>query len=143
MRLSPRQRLILTGVLRDMRHYAALEPRYGREWAIIVERERIEEARGGFVQTAPAAWLNKSLTASDHTMIGRDYHRLESLGLLERCNLRSDGNYTTHLRLTPAGIMLADNLEREVADVAASLNSTGFTDGVTIQGRGTPRLLKS
>jgi len=114
MRLSARQKLILVGALRDLEDYAARTPQcaYGR-WDLVVERELIADAKRGYVKTNPAGWLRKTLTASDYTLVSRDYKRLEASGLIERHRLRFMAQRTTHLYLTDAGRELAGKLRAE------------------------------
>jgi DNA-binding MarR family transcriptional regulator len=73
---------------------------------------RIIEARAGLVPIDLAGWLGREPTNSERVLFHREYIRLEDVGLIERCNLHGDrgGRRTTHLRLTPAGHRIAEEL---------------------------------
>jgi hypothetical protein len=115
MSVNKRQRIILVGVLEDEQRLANMPaddlgsmPRdqLGRH------RLRVRHARAGLVPMNLAGWLGRVPTNSECVLFHREYLRLEALGLIERCNLRG-GRRTSHLRLTPAGRRVAEDLLAE------------------------------
>ncbi len=115
MQLTPRQRLVLIGVLQDQRRLA--EGLYGDSAGLSREawgrhRLRAMQARDGLVPMALADWIGHAPTNSEHVLYHREYARLEDRGLLVRCN-PFGGRRTTHLKLTPAGRRVAEDLLAE------------------------------
>jgi hypothetical protein len=112
MRLSDKQEIVLVGVLADQRELAgrslqadpsASRSRRGRY------RLAVTRARAGLVPVNLAGWLGRMPTASERVLFHREYLRLEGMGLLERVNIHG-GRRTTHLRLTAAGVRVAQQL---------------------------------
>ncbi len=115
MQLTPRQRLVIMGVLQDQRRLAEglsddgaglSREAWGRH------RLRATQARDGLVPMALAEWISHAPTNSEHVLYHREYARLEDRGLLVRCNPYG-GRRTTHLKLTPAGRRVAEELLME------------------------------
>jgi hypothetical protein len=111
MQLNERQRLILIGVCRDRKRLAAMpwNDRGISRQAVGRHRLRISQARDGMVPMALENWLERPPTNSDHVLCHRACVSLEGMGLILRCN-PSGGRRTTHLKLTPAGLSLAEKL---------------------------------
>lgn len=116
MRLNSRQKALLWGIRDDRRRLAAVNisaldglsrGRYG----LLKRRTRLARERG-LVPMNLAGWLGRTPTNSDRVLYHREYVRLEAIGLIERHNLRG-GRRTTHVRLTPAGERLAQDLALE------------------------------
>ena len=112
MNLNERQRIILLGVLEDQRHLVDMPTDVGSR--IDRGRQRIiaRNAQAGLVPMNLAGWLGRAPTNSEHVLFHREYLRLEDMGLIERCNL-TGGRRTTHLRLTPDGQCMAEELLAE------------------------------
>ena len=115
MELNDRQRRILTGVLLDQEHLSSLPT--GRDVGLSgndLGRRRIcvRHAQAGLVPMNLDGWLGRVPSNSDAVMYCRQYERLEKMGLLERHNVRG-GRRTSHLKLTPAGLRVAEQLLAE------------------------------
>ena len=115
--LTGRQRAILVGVLADQRHLAGRpvgadaglsRDQLGRRRIIV------RDAQAGLVPMNLAGWLGHVPSNSECVLFHREYLRLEGMGLLERHNQRG-GRRTSHLRLTPAGMWVAEGLLAEEA----------------------------
>ena len=115
MKLNERQRLILMGLLRDQRELSEMDstdsgiPR-GR--ALGSHRLRIRLAREGLVPMNLAGWIGREPTNSERVLFHREYVRLEGMGLIDRVS-RWGGRRTTHIRLTPLGREMAEQVLRE------------------------------
>ena len=116
MKLNRREQLILAGVFCDREHWAK------QEWngsglrstsQLGAYRVRITDAREGLIAMNPADWLGHSPTPSDSVLMCRAYARLETLGLLERCNRGGYSHRTSHLKLPDTGEEMARQL-REI-----------------------------
>lgn len=115
MKLNPKEKAVLAGVLRDAEDLAAMEPAtlglpYGR--ALGAVKMKIADAKAGYVPMNLAGWIGRAPSPSESVMFHRAYKRLEALGLVERANLYGYGERTSHLRLTQAG----EALTRQIAD---------------------------
>lgn len=104
MILSIRQQMILTGILEDRDHLAAMTPRYGHgNLALARERDDIENAKQGLIRSDPARWFGITMTNSEWVMTSRNYSQLEAKGLIQRHALSAFSEKMTHLSLTEAG----------------------------------------
>ncbi|MFM9966031.1 MAG: hypothetical protein ACKV2Q_33030 [Planctomycetaceae bacterium] len=136
MKLNQRERLILVGVLRDREHWAAQDwqgpaLRHGAELGAY--RIRISDARQGLVAMNAADWLGHALTSSESVMLCRAYKRLETLGLLERCNLGGYSERTSHLRLTEAGEASAREIQQPDRDRERIENALSQTETLIVK----------
>jgi len=116
MRLNDKQKMVLVAVLRDGWELAGRDYHGGDNLPAMQKgryRMAITNARAGLVPLALASWLGYPPTASQSVMFGREYERLERMGLLERVNW-AGGRRTTHLRLTDEGSRIAEVLLLEV-----------------------------
>lgn len=75
-------------------------------------RLRVHLARQGMAPMALENWLGHAPTNSDRVLCHHACVQLEGMGLLLRCN-PSGGRRTTHLKLTPAGRLAAEQLLAE------------------------------
>lgn len=126
MQLNERQRLILMSILLDQRHLASLPWRDVNgmpRGAVGRYRLRIQLARQGLVSVALHNWLDRSPTASEVVLFSREYERLAGKGLLERHN-RHGGRRTSHLRLTPAGRRIAEQVLAEESGLDGTVDTT-------------------
>ncbi len=115
MQFNERQRLILMGVLQDQKRLAEMPwgDAHGMSRdALGRHRLRIHQAREGMVPIALENWIGHQPTNSEHVLYHREHQRLEGMGLLVRCN-PFGGHRTTHLKLTPAGKRVAEQLMAE------------------------------
>ena len=114
MHLTHRQRTVLIGVLEDQRRLAnmPLDGHVGSRLDRGRHRITVRNARDGLVPMNLAGWLDHAPTNSEHVLFHREYLRLEGMGLLERVGL-TGGRRTTHLRLTPTGRRVAEDLLAE------------------------------
>ncbi len=115
MQFNERQRLILMGVLQDQKRLAEMPwgDAHGMSRdALGRHRLRIHQAREGMVPMALENWLGHTPSNSEHVLCCRECQRLEGMGLLARCN-PFGGRRTTHLKLTPMGQCVADQLMAE------------------------------
>ena len=115
MQLNDRQQLILLGVLQDQGQLATMDPAgagISHGLALGAHRLRIRHARAGLVPMNLANWIGHAPTNSECVMFHREYTRLEGMGLIERCNLHG-GRRTSHLKLTPRGRRVAEELLAE------------------------------
>jgi hypothetical protein len=112
MQLTPKERAILAGVLRDREYLAGLEWNPGgiARPQLGAYRVRIADAREGYVPMNLAGWIGHSPTPSEAVMYHRTYKRLAERGLLRRVSLYGDGSRTSHLQLTDRGEAVARNL---------------------------------
>ena len=126
MQLNERQRLILMSILLDQRRLAGLPWRDVNGMprsAVGRYRLRIQMARQGLVPVAVHNWLDRSPTASEVVLFSREYERLAGKGLLERHN-RHGGRRTSHLKLTPAGRRIAEQVLAEESGLDANMDMT-------------------
>jgi hypothetical protein len=112
MNLTHRQRTVLLGVLEDQRRLADMPTDIGPRLDRGRQRITVRNARNGLVPMNLPGWLGRAPTNSDHVLFHREYLRLEGMGLIERISL-TGSRRTTHLRLTPAGLRLAEHLLAE------------------------------
>jgi hypothetical protein len=115
MKLTPKERAILAGVLRDREYLAGLDwtPGGVTRPQLGAYRIRIADAREGYVPMNLAGWISgggRSPTPSEAVMYHRAYKRLAERGLLRRVSLYGDGSRTSHLQLTDRGEAVARNL---------------------------------
>lgn len=130
MKLNDKQKLVLIAVLSDQWELAARDYHAGDNLPAMQKgrfRLAIKNARAGLVPLALSSWLDHVPTASETVMFGREYERLERMGLLERVNL-AGGRRTTHLRLTDEGSRIAEGLlaEEPAVDTDEPLNMADF-----------------
>jgi hypothetical protein len=118
MRLTDRQRAILVGIASDVSRLAARPLPCGYDTHR--ERQAITDAKSNIVRSEPSRWLHTALTPSLHVMLGRDYRKLESLGLITRHAFGLEGGRQTHLGITAAGRDVAQQLAAEQTTEAAS-----------------------
>ena len=121
MHLTWRQKAVLAGILRDQRAIAAQDYHGGDNLPYMQRgtfRLRIRRAEAGYVPISVESWLGAPPTPSDVVMFCREHQRLEKMGLLERHNL-TGGRRTTHLRLTEAGMRIAEGLLAEEEPIDA------------------------
>lgn len=112
MHLTQRQRIVLIGVLEDERNLTKMPvDSHATTSRLDMGRRRIiiRNAQAGLVPMNLAGWLGRAPTNSDHVLYHREYLRLEGLGLIERYNPHG-GRRTTHLKLTPSGRRMAEQL---------------------------------
>lgn len=112
MNLTPKERAILAGVLRDREHLAGLDwhaEGIGRA-QLGAYRVRIADAREGYVPMNLAGWIGHSPTPSEAVIYHRAYKRLDRRGLIRRVSMYDDGRRTSHLQLTDLGEAIARNL---------------------------------
>jgi hypothetical protein len=112
MNLTHRQRTVLLGVLEDQRRLTALPTDVGLRLERGRQRITVRNARNGIVPMNLPGWLGRAPTNSDHVLFHREYLRLEDMGLIQRVSF-TGSRRTTHLRLTPAGLRLAEALLAE------------------------------
>jgi len=115
MQLNDKQRLILMGVLRDQKRLADMDPAgcgIPHGLALGAHRLRIRKAQAGLVPMNLGGWIGHSPTNSECVLFHREYARLEGMGLLVRRNTYG-GRRTSHLKLTPAGRRVAEQLLAE------------------------------
>lgn len=112
MKLTPKERIVLAGVLRDREHFAGLpwDPGGIARRRLGTYRMPIADAREGYVPMNLAGWIGHTPSPSEAVMYHRAYKRLEARGLLHRVSLYGDGRRTTHLQLTDLGESVARNL---------------------------------
>lgn len=112
MQLTPKERAILAGVLRDREYLAGLDWNPGgvARPQLGAYRIRIADAREGYVPMNLAGWIGHNPTPSESVMYHRVYKRLAERGLLRRVSLYGDGSRTSHLQLTDRGEAVARNL---------------------------------
>lgn len=100
-KINPRAAALLCGAVFDRDELAAkpIMPQTADWYAapIIAARDFNQ------VRLAPACWLGRPLTPSDHVSNSRAYHQLETLGLVERIT-DEFSNQTAFLQLTEAGL---------------------------------------
>ena len=115
MQFNDRQRRILVGVLQDQKRLAAMpwgdDHSMSRD-ALGRRRLRVRRAREGMVPMALEDWIGHVPSNTDHVLCHRATVQLEGMGLLVRCN-PFGGRRTTHLKLTPAGRHVAEQLLAE------------------------------
>jgi len=121
--LNDRQKLILVGVLRDIRRilHAAVNTRdvnssVEDEGTPVAQRgrrerelRRLRAAREGLAVVNLWRWLQRTPRASDRVLVHRELLRLEAMGLLKRQAGRS-GRRTSHVKLTVPGQRIARRL---------------------------------
>jgi hypothetical protein len=115
MQFNERQRLILMGVLQDQKRLAEMpwgDAHSMQRDALGRHRLRIRQAREGLVPMTLEEWIGHMPSNSEHVLYHRENQRLEGMGLLVRCN-PFGGHRTTHLKLTPAGRRVAEQLLAE------------------------------
>ena len=115
MQFNERQRLILMGVLQDQKRLAEMpwgDAHSMQRDALGRHRLRIRQAREDLVPMALENWIGHLPSNSEHVLYHREHQRLEAMGLLVRCN-PFGGHRTTHLKLTPAGRRVAEQLLAE------------------------------
>ena len=130
MRVNNRQRVILVGVLQDLQRLAhvSLADLGGMSRAERGRiRFRVQRADAGIVPMNLAEWLDGTPTPSDRVLFHREYARLESMGLLERCNFHG-GKRTSHLKLTAAGRALAQRLQDEESEQSVETHEASDID---------------
>jgi hypothetical protein len=113
MKLNPKEKAVLAGVLRDAERMAGLNPAsLGLPHGVALGRAKIKvaDAKAGYVPMNLAGWISHVPSPSESVMFHRAYKRLEALGLLERANLYGYDERTSHLRLTEAGERTAREL---------------------------------
>ena len=130
--LGPRQQVILTGVLRDLRgilrsfinsrdvNNSATGEDVSRPCRRDRERQfrRVRAAREGLAELNLWRWLGRTPSNVDRVLCHRELLRLESMGLLKRQAGRS-GRRTTHVKLTAPGLRAARRLLAEQNALAA------------------------
>lgn len=126
MNLTWRQKAVLAGILREQRAIAAQDYHGGDNLPYMQRgnyRLRIRRAEAGYVPVSVEAWLGAPPTPSDVVMFCREHQRLEKMGLIERHSM-SGGRRTTHLRLTEAGLRVAEGLlaEEDAIDTGEPLD---------------------
>lgn len=109
MHLNERQRIVLLGVLEDQHHLADMPTDVGSRIDRGRRRIIVRNASAGLAPLNLAGWLGRAPTNSEHVLFHREYLRLEGMGWVERCNL-TGGRRTTHLKLTPEGQRMAEEL---------------------------------
>jgi hypothetical protein len=112
MPLTHRQRTVLLGLLEDQRDLADMPTDVGSRLDRGRHRIAVRNAQNGLVPMNLPGWLGRAPTNSDHVLFHREYLRLEGMGLIQRVSL-TGGRRTTHLRLTPAGLRMAEALWAE------------------------------
>lgn len=112
MPLNQRQRTVLLGVLEDQRRLCEMPTDVGSRLDRGRQRITVHNAQNGLVPMNLPGWLGRTPTNSEHVLFHREYLRLEGMGLIQRVNL-TGGRRTTHLRLTPAGRLMAEALLAE------------------------------
>lgn len=122
MQLNERQRLILAGVLKDQ--HALMNMPIGRDVGLSGDRLgrrrlAVRDAQAGLVPMNLDGWLGHVPSNSECVLCCREYARLEGMGLVERHNLRG-GRRTSHLKLTPAGRWVAEDLLAEKTTIATN-----------------------
>jgi hypothetical protein len=126
--MNDRRRKVLTGVLRDRRRLAGMPwdgPAGVARGELGRRRLCVRRARDGLVPMNLAGWIGHAPSDSERVLFHREHLRLEGMGLIERHNLHG-GRRTTHLRLTPAGRRLAEEL---LAEDTAELDADVEDDG--------------
>jgi hypothetical protein len=117
MQFTRRQRLILVGVLKDQQ--ALINLSIGLDTGLPCDqlgrrRLAVRDAQAGYVPMNLTGWLGHIPTNSEFVLACRAYAKLEDMGLLGRHNFYG-GRRTSHLRLTPAGRWIAEQLAEEDA----------------------------
>jgi hypothetical protein len=113
MKLNPKEKAVLAGVLRDVEDLAGLDPAsLGLPYGLARGRVKMKvaDAKAGYVPMNLADWIGHAPSPSESVVFHRAYKRLEALGLVERANLYGYGERTSHLRLTEAGERIARQL---------------------------------
>ena len=133
MRLTCHMRTILAAVLADIRRLEAVpdrpSPGISRDQWREAWRERQELEQFG-VRHDLARWLGYPPSPSDSAVFSRTLRQMEDLGLLVRVNRwgrRSATRVgrTTHVRLTPAGERLAEDVARDAQGARAAASRGG------------------
>jgi hypothetical protein len=116
MKLNPKQKIVLAGVLRNQRTLAGLDY-HAADHSPSIQRGRhrlaIVRAREGAVPIDLNDWLDRRPTNSDRVMYCRELDRLEIMGLLHRVNFYADRRAmrrASHVKLTAAGREVAERL---------------------------------
>ena len=111
MSLTQRQRTVLLGVLEDVQQFANLSADAHAASRLDLGRRRVlaQNARAGVVPMNLDGWLGRPPTNSERVVYHREYGRLEHMGLIQRLYL-GGGRRTTHLKLTPTGRRVAEDL---------------------------------
>jgi hypothetical protein len=110
MKLNPKEKAVLAGVLLDAEDLAGTDPAsLGLPYGVALGRVKmkIADAKAGYVPMNLAGWIGHAPSPSESVMFHRAYKRLEALGL---ANLYGYGERTSHLRLTDAGERIARQL---------------------------------
>ncbi|MFB3894075.1 MAG: hypothetical protein ACE15C_18870 [Phycisphaerae bacterium] len=115
MNLTWRHKAVLIGVLRDQQAIAAQDFHGGDNMPYMQRgnyRLRIRRAQAGYVPVNVEAWLGGPPSNSETVMFHRAQVQLAAMGLIERHSM-AGGRRTTHLRLTDAGLRVAEGLLAE------------------------------
>ena len=134
MKLTNRERLILSGAVRDLATYrVALPPAHGGTMTLAERQldDAIYNARQRVVDCRPAQWLGRErLLPSDRVANSRAYASLEAKGLVARVTAR--GNYgqafkTYALGITPEGEAFANQITEPVETGSTPAAATSGT----------------
>src|SRR5690349_9534106 len=122
MKLTNRERLILTGAVRDLAAYRVAVPPANRPKTMTLAERQLDDAiynaQRRVVDCRPARWLGRErLLPSDRVANSRAYASLEAKGLVARVTAR--GNYgqafkTYALGITPEGEAFANQITEPV-----------------------------
>lgn len=115
MDLTWRHKAILAGVLQDQQTIAAQDFHGGDSMPYMQRgnyRLRIRRAQAGYVPVNVEAWLGAPPGNSETVMFHRAHVQLEKMGLIERHSM-AGGRRTTHLKLTPEGRRMAEQILAE------------------------------
>ncbi len=111
MSIGKREIAILTGLAEQIKEYANQLSDARADYSHF---RKVQFAKDDLAAVNPTVWTRQTTTSSTSVMNGRSYKRLETAGFIERLNL-GFGRQTTHLRLTTAGKIEAQQLTRSVA----------------------------
>ncbi len=111
MSIGKREIAILTGLAYQIEMYSK---QVGDARADYSHFRKVKFAKDDMAAVNPTEWTGQQTTSSTSVMNGRSYKRLEAAGFIERLNL-GFGRQTTHLRLTAAGKIEAQQLTTSAA----------------------------